>query len=368
MVWKILSVIGVLCLGGSAYFAYVNGEQIKAEKVLLARAEANLEQIQERKKQGGETKERKDAQLAQTEKDRDETKEEVVKVAADVQEKEAGLALAKNSLDQLTQQVATLDAKIKDAGDIKALVAQVRALEKDQQAAEGELASKQQSLAAAQSKIETLRERIKGFEAIEERVRRGVVEADFTARISGVFDDWGFIVLNKGNNGGAFANALLDVKRGQDVVAKLRIKNVEPNISVADLVKGSLLEGEVLRAGDLVVAAADQPAIATSTVTKSAVDGAEAISTDLPMAGEQPADPFGGPSGMEGGAPATSDPFGGAPAMDGGAPAPATSDPFGGDTPAMDGGAPATSDPFGAAEAPAMDGGSAPAPDSDPFK
>jgi hypothetical protein len=183
--------------------------------------------------------------------------------------------------------------------------------------------------------------------------------------VSGVFDDWGFVVLNKGNNGGVFANALLEVKRGKEVIAKLKVKNVEPAISIADVVKGSLVEGEFIRSGDMVVAAADQPAIAGgSKAGGAAALGADggAMQTAPPAEGAMGSDPFGGAPAMDGGAPApASDPFGGAPAMDGGAPA---SDPFGA-APAMDGGAPApASDPFGAA--PAMEGAEAPAK-SDPF-
>ena len=340
MVWKLLSGIAAACLAGSSYFAWVNSQQVKTEKELLARAETNQQQLMDRKKEAGEAQERKAAQLAQLEKDRDDTKEEVVKATAEAQEKEGSLALLKSNLDQVMQQVTTLDAKIRDAGDIQALIDQIAALKKDEQSAEGEVANKDQQLAQAQQRLQALRDQVRSFEQMEERIRRGIVEPDFNARVTGVFGTWGFVVLNKGNNGGVFANALLDVKRGQDVIAKLRVKNVEPAISVADVLEGSLAEGEAIRSGDLVVAAPDQPAVSGGNkpaAPATAAGGAQpAISTEPP------------PAAMP--APA-SDPFGSAPA------------------PAMDGGAaPApASDPFGSAPAPAMDGGAAPAPASDPF-
>lgn len=340
MVWKLLSGIAAACLAGSSYFAWVNSQQVKTEKELLARAETNKQQLEDRKKEAVESQERKTAQLAQLEKDRDDTKEEVVKATAEAQEKEGSLALLKSNLDQVMQQVTTLEAKIRDAGDIQALIDQIAALKKDEQNAEGEVANKDQQLAQAQQRLQGLRDQVRSFEQMEERVRRGIVEPDFNARVTGVFDNWGFVVLNKGNNGGVFANAMLDVKRGQDVIAKLRVKNVEPAISVADVVEGSLVDGNTIRSGDLVVAAPDQPAVSGGSKTAApaaAAGGTQpAISTEPPAAAPMPA----------------SDPFGGS------APAPA---------PAMDGGAaPApASDPFGSAPAPAMEGGAAPA--SDPF-
>ncbi len=348
MVWKILSGIAAACLAGSSYFAWVNSQQVKTEKELLARAETNQQQLLDRKKEAVEVQQRKTDQLAQLEKDRDDTKEEVVKATAEAQEKEAALGLAKSNLDEVQQQVTALEAKIRDAGDIQALIDQIAALKKDEQDAEGEVANKDQQLAQSQQRLQNLRDQVRSYEQMEERIRRGIVEPDFTARVSGVFDRWGFVVLNKGNNGGVFANALLDVKRGQDVIAKLRVKNVEPAISVADVVTGSLAEGEAIRSGDLVVAARDQPAVSGGAKTSSGAPPAAPAEQPQAMPSEPPAE-----------MPA-SDPFGGS------APAPAMgSDPFGGSSPAMDGSAPGTSDPFGGAPAPAMDGGAAPA--TDPF-
>lgn len=370
MVWKILSLITAAALAGSAYFAYDNSNKVKAEKELLARAETNYQQLLDRKKEGEETQERKKAQLAQTEKDRDLAKEEVVKATAEAQEKEASLALLKTNLEQLAQQVSVLETKIKDAGDIESLIAQIEALKKDQLAAEGEVANKGQALAQAQQRLASLKDQIKAYELADERVRKGVVEPDFTARVSGVFDTWGFVVLNKGNNGGVFANALLDVKRGQNVIARLKVKNVEPLTSVADVVKGTLSEGEVIRSGDIVVASAEQPAVSTNSPVKKPEGDAPAPAEGAMPSAPPSSDPFGAPAP----APAMgNDPFGApapAPAMDGAAPAPA-SDPFGAapaPAPAMDGGAAPASDPFGAAPAPAPAGGATPAPASDPFK
>ncbi len=356
MVWKILSGISAACLAGASYFAWENSNQVKAEKELLARAETNHQQTLDRKKEAEEVQERKIGQLAQLEKDRDATKEEVVKATAEAQEKEGALALLKSNLDQVTQQVKALEEKIRDAGDIQGLIDQIAEMKKDEAAAEGEVANKDQALAQAQQRLESLKDQVRAYEQMEERIRRGVVDKDFTARVAGVFDTWGFVVLNKGNNGGVFANALLDVKRGQDVIAKLRVKNVEPVTSVADVVAGSLAEGQVIRSGDLVVASLDQPALPAGKppVTSSGAAQESAPDAAMPTEPPTPSDPFGSPApapAMDG-APPSSDPFGSspAPAMDGGA-APA-SDPFGSPAPATppaggEGGAPMTSDPFG---------------------
>jgi hypothetical protein len=57
------------------------------------------------------------------------------------------------------------------------------------------------------------------------------------------------LLLSKGNAGGVIANAELNITRHKDVVAKLMVKNVENNISVADVVPGSLAAGDSLCGG-----------------------------------------------------------------------------------------------------------------------
>ncbi len=369
MVWKILSGIAAVCLAVSAYFSYDNGKKLKTELELAARAEKDLATLRSRKGQGDEVQKNKIAHLETKTKELEETKAKVVKAAADSQEKDAALQLAKNTLDQVTQQVSTIQKKIDELGDVEKLLAQVEALKKEQLAAEGELANQSQQLATRQERVTSLQAETAKLRDYQSRATKGIVEPDFTARVASVFGDWGFVILNKGNAGGIFANANLEVKRGQDVIAKLKVRNVEQQISVADVIPGSVAEGQFLRSGDMVVASVTQattapaptaPAVGgPATPAAPAMDGA-APAAPAPAAGMS--DPFGAPAPA---APATppaggmsTDPFGAAPA----APAPATpaapamgSDPFGAPaTPPAAGGAgtkesPSTADPFGAA-------------------
>ena len=370
MVWKILSGIAAVCLAVSAYFSYDNGKKLKTELELAARAEKDLATLRSRKGQGDEVQKNKIAHLETKTKELEETKAKVVKAAADSQEKDAALQLAKNTLDQVTQQVSTIQKKIDELGDVEKLLAQVEALKKEQLAAEGELANQSQQLATRQERVTSLQAETAKLRDYQSRATKGIVEPDFTARVASVFGDWGFVILNKGNAGGIFANANLEVKRNQDVIAKLKVRNVEQQISVADVIPGSVAEGQFLRSGDMVVASATQATTAAPAPTAPAVGGAAAPAAPA-MDGAAPAapapaagmsDPFGAPAPA---APATppaggmsTDPFGAAPA----APAPATpaapamgSDPFGAPaTPPAAGGAgtkesPSTADPFGAA-------------------
>jgi hypothetical protein len=355
MVWKILSALSAVCLGTACYFAWANQKALVEERKRETFATANLAEIKDHKLQAEEAKKNRDTQLATVNKDLETAKLAVVDIAAKAQTKEQELAVVKTNLDQVTKIVNDLEKQIADAGDIPALLAQIEAIKKERAVAEAAVANENQQYAYAQEKVASLTNAAKEAEERESRGRRGIVDDDFTANVSQSFTDWGFVVINKGNGGGVFANADLEVKRGKDVVAKLKVRNVEQQSSVADLVKGSLAEGERIRPGDLVVAAAEQSAKTTKASAAPATGAAAApaaagdAAAPAPAAPAMGADPFGAPAA----APAMgADPFG-APAAPAAAPAaPAMgAEPFGAPpaaAPAAGATPPSTADPFGA--------------------
>lgn len=342
MVWKLLTGISAACLAVAAYYAFISKNDINTEREGEKRANANLAEVNTRKTEAGEKLKQKEEQLVALNADLEKVKADVIAAAADAQEKAAALDLAKKNLEQTSQQLAAVEKKIEEAGDIEKLLAQVNALKKDKEAAESALAAENQQVEQAKERVASLQKQIEASKEAELRSRKGELEPGFTARIAQAFSDWGFAVLNKGNAGGIIANAELNVKRGSDIVAKLKVRNVEQAISVADIVPGSLAEGDALRSGDLVVAA---PVVKKEVAPPPAppVDGAAPATP--PASAPAGADPFGAPAPAA--APAMADPFG-APAAP--APAPAAADPFGAPAPAAGGAgtkeSPSTADPF----------------------
>ncbi len=354
MVWKILSALSAVCLGAACYFAWANQKLLVEERKREGFAKDNLAEMQAHIAKAEEAKKSRETQRDMANQELVTTKTSVADFAAKAQAADQELTIVKTTLEQTSKVVAQNQKQIEDAGDIKSLLAQIDAITKERTEAESALTNQIQHLAAAQERISSLTNAAKEAEEREARGRRGIVDDDFTAKVAHSYTDWGFVVLNKGNGGGVFANADLEVKRGKDVVAKLKVRDVEQNSSVADLVKGSLAEGEHIRAGDLVVAAAEQSA---KTAAAKTPDGTAAPAPVAP--GDAPATP---PAGAMG-----SDPFG-APAAPAAAPA-MGADPFG--APAAPAAAPAMgADPFGAPAAPPATppaGGATPPSTVDPF-
>jgi hypothetical protein len=352
MLWKILSFLSAACLGAACFFAWSNQKDLTAERDRERFAKDNLKAAQERKTQGDEALVAKKTALEGAQKELETSKAETVKLAESALEKDGALKVVKSSLEQVEQQVSAVEKQIDEAGDIEKLIAQIDKYKKEQAEAEAAVANQSQRLAAAKEQFENVVAQTAKLRDAEARGRRGVVAPEFTARVSKFFPEWHFAILNKGNSGGVFANADLEVKRGKNVIAKLKVKNVEQNGSVAEVVPGSLAVGDMIRTGDVVVASSTQSVVKPEAATAAKPDAAAAPvpATPAPAAPAMSADPFGAAPAPAAAAPAMSaDPFGAAPAP---AAAPAMgADPFGA-APAPAAGtpaAPSTVDPFGAA-------------------
>jgi hypothetical protein len=338
MLWKVLSIFSALALAAGAYFANVNRGVHVEEKAMGDRAKTNLEKTEALAKEIAEVKTQRDTELKQKEEQRDKIKEEVTKVDADTTAKQNEVELLKKSHEEVSKQLTQLEDQIRKAGDIKLLVADIERLNKEKEASVAEAANKDQQLAFAEEKIKKVTSEIVSMSEVQKRMRAGVLAPDFTARVSAPFNEFGFVILNKGNLGGMIANAMLDVKRGRYVVAKLKVRDVEQGSSVADVVPGTLAQGETIRPGDLVVAAPLPPAPPAPAPGAAPAPAGTDPAAPAPAPGAAPmaapnTDPFGAPAGgmapaapAAPAAPSTADPF--APAPAGGmAPAPAPTTP-----------------------------------------
>lgn len=72
-------------------------------------------------------------------------------------------------------------------------------------------------------------------------------------RIVAVDPEWGFVVVNAGEDSKINAQSVFLVSRGGKGVAKLKVSSLEKRQTVADVVDGSLAEGNRLEVGDKVI-------------------------------------------------------------------------------------------------------------------
>ena len=318
LAWKLIGGAAALILAAAAVFSYLGKDAVLQEQELLARSAKNLDDTRARQVQADDSLKESTTARDEAEAERDRLAKAVEETNADWAEYTAEIAARKVDLDQIKKQVADIKEQVRQVGDIKKLIALVEGLDKQISDTEGDIDDRDQKLRIAVEKVEAVRSEIGEYVDLERRQRKAIVADDFTANVASVFPRWGFVLINKGNRHGVYANAELEIERGGERIGRLFVTRVEQDRSVASVVFDTWAEGALPQPGDKVV-----PAPLPENVTGDPVES-------VPVDGGGGAPPEPAPS---------SDPFGG------GAPAAPSTDPFGGGAPAEP--AAPSNDPFG---------------------
>jgi myosin heavy subunit len=211
---------------------------------------------------------KKAAAIEQAQKSLKETKESLETVTAEKDQTAAQLETVKSAAEksksqvaELTTQLGTKDSEItKLTADIQAKEAQIQTLttaptevaapSPDQQVLiqekEALITKLQGDLDSSRVQLEDLRK--KNADRMALKMRNGL-----EGRILAVNQAWNFVVLNLGDRNGVVGNAEMLIKRGNQLVGKLRITSVEPSTSIADIVASSVPRGVNIQPGDHVI-------------------------------------------------------------------------------------------------------------------
>lgn len=129
-------------------------------------------------------------------------------------------------INKLKQGIATAEGEAQKIGE------QVTAKEGDIKKAQGQL----------EDVVERISTRKKSFE-----------RNSFSAQVVAVNNDWGFVVIDGGQNKGITADTKLLVTRGQQTIGKLNILTIETSKTIANIDTKSLHSGLTVAPGDRVV-------------------------------------------------------------------------------------------------------------------
>jgi prefoldin subunit 5 len=206
--------------------------------------------------------------LTKTKADLATTKDSLAKETADDEQTKAQLATVQSSLDAANAQVTSLNSKIDDlnkkiasltpsgpagpvnAGPTQADMDKLTAQLKDAQSQVAELSQIKDTLT---NKVKDAESRADDLEKVVDRYKSGTVRNGLEGEVLAVNQGWNFVVLSIGDRQGAIANAEMILQRGGSQIGKVRITEVEPSTSVADIIPGSLARGVRVQPGDRVV-------------------------------------------------------------------------------------------------------------------
>jgi len=305
---KPLTILAILFAIAASTFRYFNAKDIAVESKLLVRAEANLAATQDHRAAMVKRQNDTEADIEQVTDERDE--EEKKSLAA--QAKEAQLEDDKSQLEDLIAQkevrLEKLRKDVAEIGEIKDLVEKSENLQAEMATVQQEiLIAKENFKKMIATRLETERI-IADFRETVSMQRAGEM-VTINASVAATYENWGFVIINAGANQGVNARTRLDVKRGDDVVGTLRITNLEPNLSVCDIL--TVTEDSSINAGDTVAINVltkwdpEKRAAEAAKLAAPAAPAAPAAAPAAPAAGDDPFAPEPAPA-----TPDDDDPFG----------------------------------------------------------
>jgi len=167
---------------------------------------------------------------------------EAERTAQEIAAKQARLDEVKKDMVNLPPGI-TIDNLSEHINQIKTTIAA-----NETQVADAEKATKakQEEVKKAKDQLEDVVKRI------EDR-KKSFDRNSMTATIVAVNNDWGFVVIDGGQNKGITTDTKLLITRGTETVGKLNIVSVENNKTVANIVQKSIRGGLSVAPGDKVI-------------------------------------------------------------------------------------------------------------------
>jgi hypothetical protein len=165
-------------------------------------------------------------------------------VQKQVADKDATIAQQKTDMAAKDSRISELESKVNTVSQPASSASDD--LKKQLQEKEMLTTSLQTKLKEQDSQLAVLKER-------EAQRKSKTMRSGLEGRILAVNPSWNFVVLSLGDRNGVVNNAEMLVKRGSQLIGKIRITSVEPSTSIADIIPNSARSGLAVQPGDTVI-------------------------------------------------------------------------------------------------------------------
>lgn len=220
----------------------VTAQQQAQQKIAAAeQALKDLKNTKENLESATKEREQVTAQTDALKSDLEKNKSQVTELTSQVTAKETQIAELTAKIEAANSKIESLSANTTVAPSGPSPEQQAEIQEK-----EALITKLQADLDASRTQLEDLRK--KDADRMALKMRNGL-----EGRILAVNQAWNFVVLNLGDRNGVVGNAEMLIKRGNQLVGKLRVTSVEPSTSIADIVSNSVPRGVSIQPGDNVI-------------------------------------------------------------------------------------------------------------------
>ena len=254
---KILIILAAILSISAIGLGYLNRSNLLKEKSLTATAladrdnaakkaeaeAAELKAVQEKLSSFNENTQKTESQFADLQARLDKANANLTDLQSQLARKDSDLTQGKQDLAAKDARIAELEAKSNTTAQPSSAQDDVKKQLQEKDILNGSLQAK---LKDAEAQLMDLRQR-------EAQRKSKVMRSGLEGRILAVNSSWNFVVISLGDRNGVINNAELLIKRGSQLVGKVRVTSVEPSTSIADIVVNSVRSGLSVQPGDTVI-------------------------------------------------------------------------------------------------------------------
>jgi hypothetical protein len=249
---KILLGLSILFMALSAFFGFQTKGKVTSTKAQLATTQSSLDaKTKLAAKLDADTKAAKDEAAAAVAK-ADAAATELTTTKADAQKAQGQVTELQTQIESKDGEIAKLNETVAK-GTGSSPIGEPSELEAKVKEAEVKVAELTQVNQSLTGKVKEAESHAAAADEEKQKKTRQQAAKNLEGQVLAVNQGWNFVVLSIGDHQGVAMNSQLIVKRGDSMVAKVRVSSVEPATSIADIIPGSLARGTRVQAGDRVI-------------------------------------------------------------------------------------------------------------------
>lgn len=256
---KYLLIISAVLIAATAYLGFATKQKIDLLQGDLSKTKSTLAQTQADLKKTKDTLKKTEEELIAAKATIDEKEKDIAAKKVEIDKLSSDLKTAQTDLEEKTKSLAELKAQLDEVlkgtggDDPKKLTEAVEKLKSDLAKKETELAEQKQisaslteNLTAEKTKTQSAETQVRGY-------KENIVRIGLSGTILAYNPGWNFVVISIGDKQGLKAGKEMVVKRGGQMIGKVKVTAVEPGSSIADVIPGSIAKGSSVQPGDAVV-------------------------------------------------------------------------------------------------------------------
>jgi len=257
---KFIMALAILTMGGSLFLGVLNKGELDTERQLLADAKKDVTETKNDLNQAESDLAVANDDKTKAQDDRDQISATLSETQQQIKRQNAQIMTAQQELERMRIEKEEIDLVIRKTFPPGSDIQNIEQLQQAQQALKDQLTEAKNrktdlttQAQQTQTEVAAIEVQVRELESFQIERAKQIALNGLEATVIAVNRNYGFVMVNAGQNLGVKADSSMLVKRGQDRIARLQIRELEPNVLVADVVADSLAQGTRVLPGDKVI-------------------------------------------------------------------------------------------------------------------